>query len=82
MLSGGHAEARPFGEPIFPDVAGRRDPAAGNSGNVTCLVGRVFLRSRLVGQRVWGRGLAIFSPAHQTPSLVRVRYLAESSTAT
>ena len=34
MLSGGHAEARPFGEPSFPDVASRRDRAAGNSGNV------------------------------------------------
>ena len=41
MLSGGHAEAQPFGEPSFPDVASRRDRAAGNSGNV-----RISLPSR------------------------------------
>jgi len=34
VLSGGHAEARPFGQPGFADVASRRDRAAANSGNV------------------------------------------------
>ena len=34
VRSGGHAEVLPEGERRSPDVAGRRDRAAGNSGNV------------------------------------------------
>ena len=85
MLSGGHAKAQPFGEPSFPDVASRRDRAAGNSGNVRISSPRraPVLEKPLAGSASSGSP-TIFSPHLMTiPSDVRtVRYPAESRPAT
>jgi hypothetical protein len=69
VRSGSHAEARLFAEPGFPDVAGRHDRAAGNSGNVRIsgLAERLFLRSRLRGQRVRGARQHAFPATYDNP---------------